>query len=150
MDRVAYQYCGFGLGFHLIRKSDEGLFTGVLLDTKTGRVLPAGKTVIFAPDTSRYFAVQQPDGLDGEEWLLYSRGGTRLWKGLSGVEAKSPMGNWTYFIATLQQPHWSTTGELEAILRCADDTTKTAVVRLQRFGFLIPACRNGPNERSVP
>jgi hypothetical protein len=131
MSGVAYQYCGFTYGYHLVKKNEEELFTGVLVDTLTGRVLPAGHTVIFAPDTTRYFAAQQPGGLDGEEWLLYTRGGARIWKGLSGVEAKSPTGSWTYFIATLEQPRWSTAGDLQATLRCADDTTKSAVVTLR-------------------
>jgi hypothetical protein len=131
MSGVAYQYCGFAHGYHLIRKNEEALFTGVLLDTLTGSVLPAGHTVIFAPDTTRYFAAQQPDGLDGEEWLLYTRGGARIWKGLSGLEARSATGNWTYFIATFEQPRWSTAGDLQATLRCANDTTKTAVVTLR-------------------
>jgi hypothetical protein len=131
MDGIRYEYCGFALGFHLIRKADDGLFTGVLLDSTSGKVLPAGQTVIFAPGSARYFATQQPDGLDGEEWLLYSRAGSRLWKGVAGILAKSLQGNWDYFIATLERPHWSAAGELEATLRCAADTTQTTAVTLR-------------------
>ena len=131
---VRYEYCGFALGYHLIHKEEEGLFTGVLLDTATGRLLPAGQTVTFSPDTSHYFATQQPDGLDGEEWLLYSRRGVRLWKGLSGIVAKATPGGYEYFIATLEAPRWSSRGEVEATLRCAADTTRTTAVTLVATG----------------
>jgi hypothetical protein len=134
MDGVRYEYCAPVLGYQLIAKADEGLFTGVLVDTATGRILPGGTRVEFAPDTSRYFAVQQPDGLDGEEWLLYSRAGGRLWKGVSGIEAKSHQGDWTYFIAVLDQPHFNPHGVLRARLRCSADTTRSTTVTLQRSG----------------
>ena len=131
MGGVRYEYCGAAHGYHLIRKADEGLFTGVLLDTATGRVLPAGHTVVFSPDASKYFAAQQPDGLDGEEWLIYARSGVQVWKGLSGIEAKSREGNWTTFIAILDQPRWTSSNELQATLRCASDTTRTTTVTLR-------------------
>jgi len=134
MDGVRYEYCAPVLRYHLIAKADEGLFTGVLVDTSTGRILPGGTRVEFAPDTSRYFAVQQPDGLDGEEWLLYSGAGVRLWKGVSGIEAKSHQGDWTYFIAVLDQPRLNEHGVLSARLRCAADTTQSTTVTLQRSG----------------
>jgi hypothetical protein len=134
MDGIRYQYCGFALGYHLIRKADNGLFTGVLLDTTTGKALPAGQTVIFAPGGERYFATQRPDGLDGEEWLIYSRTGSRLWKGVSGILAKSPQGEWDYFVATLERPHWSAAGELEATLRCTADRNRTTTVTLRAAG----------------
>lgn len=129
---TAYQYCGPVLGYHLIRKADEGMFTGVLLDTATGKLLPAGQVVMFAPDSARYFATQQPDGLDGEEWLVYSGTGTRIWKGLSGISAKASGGSYDYFVATLEAPHWTSQGELSATLRCASDTTRTSAVTLRR------------------
>lgn len=131
---IRYEYCGSALGYHLIGKLDDGLFTGVLLDTASGNVLPAGRTVQFAPDGARYLATQQPDGLDGEEWLVYSQAGTQLWKGESGISAKSREGNWEYFIATLEQPRWSVAGELEATLQCTADTTQMATVTLRASG----------------
>lgn len=134
LDGVRYRYCAPVLGYQLVAKAADGLFTGVLLDTATGLTLPAGHQVEFAPDMSRYFAIQQPDGLDGEEWLVYSRAGVRLWKGLSGIEAKSRHGDWTYFIAVLDQPHWDERGILSARLRCAADTTQAVTVTLQQVG----------------
>ena len=134
MAGVRYQYCGFALGYHLIQKDEDGLRSGVLLDTSTGRLLSAGQMVNFSPDGTRYFATQQPDGLDGEEWLLYSRPGVRLWKGLSGIVTKSAPGGYEYFTATLEGPRWSARGELEATARCAADTTRTTVVTLVASG----------------
>jgi hypothetical protein len=134
LEGIRYEYCGFLLGHHLISKQDNGLSTGVLLDTASGKVLPAGHTVIFAPDATRYFAIQQPDGLDGEEWLIYSRAGIQLWMGQSGITAKSREGNWEYFVATFEQPHWSDAGELEATLRCAVKPEQTATVTLRASG----------------
>ena len=131
---VRYEYCGVVLGYHLIRKVDDGLSTGVLLDTATGRLLPAGQMVSFSPDTTRYFATQQPDGMDGEEWLLYSRRGVQLWKGESGISAKSASLGYEYFIATLEAPHWSPRGQVEASLRCVNDTTRTTMVSLVASG----------------
>jgi hypothetical protein len=134
MEGIRYEYCGSVLGHHLISKQDNGLSTGLLLNTASGKVLPAGHTVIFAPDATRYFAIQQPDGLDGEEWLIYSRAGNQLWQGLSGISAKPREGHWEYFVATLEQPRWSSAGELEATLRCAVNTEKTATVTLRASG----------------
>lgn len=131
---IRYEYCGYADGLHLIGKRADDLFTGVLLDAANGKVLPAGKTVSFAPDATRYFVTQQPDGLDGEEWLIYSRAGAQLWKGESGISAQSAKGNWRYFVATLEQPRWSAGGELAATLRCSADTTQTATVTLRASG----------------
>lgn len=106
----------------------------MLLDVANGKVLPAGQTVMFDSDAARYFVTRQPDGLDGEEWLIYSRAGTQLWSGESGISAQSSHGNWRYFVATLEQPHWSAAGELEATLRCSADTAQTATVTLRASG----------------
>jgi len=65
---TAYEYCGRVLGYHLIRKADEGLFTGVLLDTQRGRSCRRGNSSCSRPmvlatsplssrtDTFRYLA----------------------------------------------------------------------------------------------
>lgn len=84
-----YLYCGFDadLRMHLIYHIDEEYSEGLLLDDRTGRTLPAGELVAFAPDKTKYFISRQPDGFDGKEWRVYSRGGKLLWKGVSGIEA---------------------------------------------------------------
>lgn len=125
---LQYEYCGFVQGYHLIGKIEDAVFTGVLLDAASGKVLPAGHTVNFAPDGARYFAIQQPDGRDGEDWMVYSRDGSQLWMGVSGI---TRMGEYEYFNAMFEEPRWSAEGELEATLRCTVDTTKTATITLR-------------------
>jgi hypothetical protein len=136
MDGVSYQYCGYSpdAKFHLIHKHDEAVLTGVLLDHTTGKVLPAGQRVVFAPGGSGYFATVQPDGLDGEEWYVYSIRGAQIWKGLSGITAKHPKLKYDYFIASLEEPRWSASGELQATLKCADGNHAATVVTLKRKG----------------
>jgi hypothetical protein len=134
MDGISYYYCGYSAraGFHLIHKHDDAIFTGVLLNQTTGKLLPAGQAVIFAPDMQRYFATVQPDGLDGEEWYLYSVSGTTIWKGLSGITAKHPSLKYDYFIATLDAPQWAASGELQATLKCTSGKHATTSVTLRR------------------
>lgn len=74
-DGSRFLYCGFDpeLSLYLIYKIDEASSRGVLLDDATGRVLPAGETVIFSGDGQRYFASVQPEGLDGNEWTKSGR-----------------------------------------------------------------------------
>ena len=129
---VEYEYCGYSpeVEMHLIRKSDDDLFTGVLLDSASGLILPAGKSVTFAPDHSRYFARAQSDGVDGEDWYLYSRTGLRLWRGMSFVSAKNGKDGSDFVAATLEEPHWSATGELRATFTCSVDKKSTTVLTL--------------------
>lgn len=136
MDGVSYEYCAFDpVGhLHLIHKHDGAQFSGILLDHTTGKVIPGGLEVQFAPDRSRYFATAQPDGLDGEEWFVYSAAGAKLWKGVSGITAKHPKLKYDYFIATLSAPRWSPSGELEAQLTCTQGTRSPTTVKLLKVG----------------
>src|SRR5579859_4644957 len=83
LEGVSWTYCGYNASFklHLIRKADNSLFTGVLLDDNTGLMLPGGLAILFSPDHSLYLAYEQPDGQDGETLKLYKRNGVLLWKG---------------------------------------------------------------------
>jgi len=83
LDGVSWAYCGYSavLKLHLIRKTDHDLFTGVLLDDRTGSLLPGGEAVLFSPDQHFYLAYEQPNGLDGEWLKLHKRNGVMLWKG---------------------------------------------------------------------
>ena len=132
---IDYRYCGYDpvSGFHLISKQDNDVFGGVLLDQATGRVLPAGTRVAFSPDLSQYFAASQLDGLDGENWHLYSISRGRLWKGLSGITARDHKLDYEYFVAELSNPHWSAQNQLQATLTCADKS-RSATVTLSRRG----------------
>jgi len=135
LDGTAYRYCGFNptVGMHLIHKAADGVFTGVLLDDATGRILPAGQEVLFAPDRTKYFATVQPDGLDGQEWYLYARDGSLIWRGESGITDHHPSAKYDYFIATLDQPRWSNAGALQSTLLCAiGPPGRSATVTLTR------------------
>jgi len=89
LDGVSWAYCGYNavLKLHLIRKADQGLFTGVLLDDTTGSLVPGGEAVLFSPDQHFYLAYEQPDGLDGESLKLYKRNGVMLWEGYDFIES---------------------------------------------------------------
>ena len=87
LDGVQWAYCGYNptVQIHLICKQDIDVFTGALIDDRTGRLLPGGETVLFSPDQQRYIAYYQPDGQDGETIKLYSSDGTNLWSGYNGL-----------------------------------------------------------------
>jgi hypothetical protein len=86
---VAWTYCGYDpvSHVHLIYKADgdHSLFTGVLLDDKTGALRPGGESVIMAPDQKFYFTYSQEDGMDGQVTDLYRRDGKKLGEGYSGM-----------------------------------------------------------------
>jgi hypothetical protein len=79
-----WTYCGYdaALGLHLIEKNSEEAFTGVLLDDKTGAILPAGYSVVFSPDRKSYFGYQNEDA-DYPIIYLYTRAGKLIWSGSS-------------------------------------------------------------------
>lgn len=90
-----------------------------------------GRAAIFSRNAQRYFASVQPNGLDGNEWHVYSRDGVELWKGLSGISAKDPKLGYEYFIATLDAPRWSAEAELQATLKCASGDSSAITVTLR-------------------
>ncbi len=110
-----WHYCDYDpkSGFHLIAKQNEDLFTAVLLDNATGKVLEAGEHVRFSPDGEKYFASRQIDGMDGQEWFVRSLNGIILWEGTSEMDR-------------LEQPSWNRSGELQAVFRCSEGKKKTA------------------------
>lgn len=85
LDGTHYRYCGLRAGFHVIHVDDEALFGGVLVNTRNGRLLPGGETVLMASDYSRYLAMVQPNGLDGQVWQVYQGNGKLLWSGYDFV-----------------------------------------------------------------
>jgi hypothetical protein len=112
LDGIRWTYCGYStkVGLHLVMKGDFSVFTGVLVDEKTGSILPGGHAVTFSPDLMLYIAYEQPDGQDGETMKLYDRNGTLLWKGISNVS--SPDGQ--SILAEFDDVHWDSTGKLIA------------------------------------
>lgn len=119
---VHWQYCGFdsASGLHLVAKADGSLFTGVLLEQKSGRVIPAGQVVLLSPDRRHFLASRQPDGLDGEEWLLATTRGRVLWQGTSNLTGKEGE-----IRATLENPRWTSSGALQATQLCLTDSAQS-------------------------
>ena len=124
---ISYSYCGYNstVGMHLIHKSMYSLFTGVLVDNTTGKIMPAGEYVSFSNDEKKYFAIAQEDGFDGEYWYVYARNGSLIWKGLSGISEKHPKYKYDYFVAEFHNPRWNSVGDLEANCMCSTNK-KTA------------------------
>jgi hypothetical protein len=114
LDGIRWTYCGYSttLQLHLIGKQDVDVFTGVLMDDKTGLLLPGGQTVLFSPDHRYYLAYEQPDGQDGETIKLYSRSGEILWIGFNGI--LSPDGKMV--VAEFQSLRWDSRNRLLAEL----------------------------------
>ncbi len=104
-----WEYCGYHASYHLhqINHEEGDLFTGVLLDDASGKLLPGGGSVIFSPDGKRYLASSQEDGKQLSDWKLYSREGALLWAGDSGIVAKN-----NGVLAEFENPTWSSSGDL--------------------------------------
>ena len=118
-----YEYCDYypEVKLHHITMAVDDVFTGILLSDETGKVLDAGQVVLFDSTYSRYFTSRQPNGLDGEEWLLYSIDGKQLWQGYSGVSAIDEKTGVTYFETILFAPWFDMQGDLNARGACFQD-----------------------------
>lgn len=115
---VHYYFCDRKEGLVLLTKVDQALFTGVLIDQTTGKVTPAGETVLFSEDRRAYLATEQPDGLDGNVWSVYSIDGHQSWSGYSFISRK---GEQDSIESYLSDPTWTPTGELTATATCAEN-----------------------------
>lgn len=123
LDGTHYRYCGLHAGFHVIQVDDEALFGGVLVNTRDGKLLPGGETVLMTSDYRRYLAMVQPDGLDGQVWKIYQGNGKLLWSGYDFVPDAKREG---YMTHQLQNPHWSVQRHLQAEAYCVDTKPETA------------------------
>lgn len=126
-----WRYCGYNAQAkaHLIEKADEGLYSGELLLDETGKLLPAGHTVLFSPNAKEFLAIEQEDGVDGENWAVYGADGKTMWKGYAGTIAK--VDGIDTVVSTFDHPQWTTQGELKARFVCASSKSK-GVIRLTR------------------
>jgi hypothetical protein len=120
LDGVSWVYCGFEsrVQMHLLLKTDRWLFTGALLDDRTGSLLPAGRVVVFSPDQKYYLAYEQPDGQDGETIKLFRTRAGLLWKGYNGIlsaDGKS-------VVAEFETVRWNDHDRLEADLKTPSGT----------------------------
>lgn len=129
LDGLKWTYCGYNstLKLHMLIKSDDALFTGVLVDDATGALLPGGEKVLFSKDAQYYLAYEQPDGQDGETIKLYSRNGHLLWKGYNGFIAEDGKS----VVAEFTDAHWDSQGRLQAVAKL--DSGKQQTVTLTRL-----------------
>lgn len=131
MGRVHWRYCGFNAQAkaHLIERTDEGSNSGDLLFDESGSVAHAGHTVLFSPGEKEFLAVEQEDGVDGENWTVYAADGKTRWKGYAGTMAKAD--GIDTVVSTFDRPVWTKQGELTARFVCASSNVQ-GVVRLAR------------------
>lgn len=110
---VRWFYCGYDpkLGLHLISKSDNSRFTGVLLNNRTGTLIPGGFRVLFSPDQNYYLTFEMQDGDVTELLKLYRKNGELLWSGHNGLTAED-----SSLLATFRNLHWTTSNRVEAIV----------------------------------
>lgn len=129
MGGLHWRYCGFNAQAkaHLIERRDESSYSGDLLFHETGRLAHAGHTVLFSPGEKEFLAIEQEDGVDGEDWVVYAADGKAKWKGYAGTIAKTD--GIDTVVSTLDQPRWTKHGELTARFVCASSKVR-GVVRL--------------------
>ena len=123
MAGLHWRYCGYDAQAkaHLIEMTDEGLLSGDLLLEETGKLLRAGHTVLFSPKENEFLAIEQEDGVDGENWAVYDIRGRAKWKGYAGTIAK--VDGIDTVISTFDRPQWTKQGELTARVVCASSKT---------------------------
>jgi hypothetical protein len=119
MGGLHWRYCGFNAQAqaHLIERLDESSYSGDLLMDESKKLLSAGHTVLFSPRANEFLAIEQEDGVDGENWAVYDANGTAKWKGYAGTIAK--VDGIDAVISTFDHPQWTKQGELTARYVCA-------------------------------
>lgn len=110
-----YQFCDRQEGFILLAHAVDGVFTGKLINEATGKVTPAGLSVLFSPDRRAYFADEQPDGLDGQVWSIHAIDGRSSWSGFSYIPHPENPGLMT---AYLSAQAWEPSGRFGARAQC--------------------------------
>lgn len=130
LDGVHYYFCDRKEGFILLFTQDSSLFTGTLINEKTGQVTPGGESVLFSPDRRAYMIAEQPDGLDGQAWKIFAVDGRLSWEGFSFIrnERKS-----SYMDAELSKPQWTANGEFTATALCITNSDQTWNVTLKKI-----------------
>lgn len=123
-----WDYCGYNSSFllHQINHEEDDLFTGVLLDDTSGRLLPGGDSVIFSPDGKKYLASSQWDGKEFSDWKLYSRKGTLLWAGDSGTVGKNDE-----ILTEFENARWSSSGDLLTVSVDSASGKKAVLILMQ-------------------
>jgi hypothetical protein len=127
MGGLRWRYCGYNAQAkaHLIEMMDQSTYSGDLLFDETGRLVHAGHTVLFSPDDKEYLAIEQEDGVDGENWAVYDTEGKAKWKGYAGTTAK--VDGIDTVVSTFDHPRWTRQGELTTRFICASSKTRGTV-----------------------
>lgn len=110
-----YYFCDRKQGFILISNNDYTLFSGLLINEKTGKVTYGGEEVIFSADRRAYYIQEQPSGMDGSVWKIYSVKGNLSWSGYSFIPRR---GDPNFAEAYLDYPKWKENGEFTALAKC--------------------------------
>lgn len=141
LDGTSYTYCGRKEGYSLIADREGDVFTGKLIDERTGRILDAGQEVMFSPDRRAYLASEQIDGMDGPMWTIHSIDGKVSWKGPSFVEPSTPHSS----AISLDSPAWTASGELVAKVNCSANNELAKLVKINGAWKwrLPPSCKAG-------
>lgn len=126
-----WRYCGYNARAraHLIEMTDESSYSGDLLFDETGELVHAGHTVLFAPGDKEFLAIEQEDGVDGENWTVYDIDGKAKWKGYAGTTAK--VDGIDTVIATFDHPQWTKQGDLTARFVCTSTKAHGVVTLMQ-------------------
>ncbi|WP_338844978.1 hypothetical protein V8J88_14955 [Massilia sp. W12] len=112
---VLHTFCDMRGEYLLLAVADEGRFGGKLVHLPSGRITPGGLSVHFSRDGRAYFANEQPDGLDGNEWMIYAQDGRLSWQGYNFIEQSGKPGHVDTF---LSDPRWLPNGEFSAKASC--------------------------------
>lgn len=128
---VRYRFCDRKDGFILIGHSSFDVATGKLINEATGKVTPAGYRVVLSPDRRAYFAAEQPDGLDGNVWLIHALDGRQSWSGFNYIPHAQDTGRMTAYLADAA---WEPDGRFSAQAQCVFQRTTEWKVTLTNHG----------------
>jgi len=128
LDGVRYSFCDRKEGFILVNMMDSYLFTGKVINEQTGAVTDGGESVYFSEDRRAYLVSEQPDGMDGSVWKVYSVNGKLSWSGYNYIPDSDP----NYRYTDLDTPTWMPSGELLANATCSSDLERKWKVKLVR------------------
>ena len=124
---VHHYFCDRREGIVLLMMNNQTLFTGLLVNEATGKITPGGESVWLSQDRRAYLASEQPDGMDGNVWSVYSIDGRKSWSGYNFIEGD---GATLTAEAYLSDPVWTANGELTAEATCARNVDKKWQVKL--------------------
>lgn len=144
---VNHTFCDRKEGFILVNMKDEDVFTGKLINEKSGLVTEGGESLTLSHDRRAYFAAVQPNGLDGMEWKIHAIDGTLSWSGWSFIRSSA---NADLVHAYLEQPSWQPSGQFSATATCATDPGRTWAVTLvkRQDGWSWRPVKTCPPEKS--